>query len=265
MGTDERCMAWIQRRDRPLRRPAAGARRHSAGRDRRHRLRSRRGDRGRAPPYCGLDAQGRPGRGAGFRLGRPTCGAVPRGEGRRAGRGQRHQRDAARPGRASMSRALARSSWRAGRSATIRRGEKLDARRHHRRRLRHLDSGGAAGRDACRTMSRACKTRLVAQGANIPCTAEAEAMLHARGMLVLPDFIANAGGVICAATEYHGGTEAAAFAAIAEKIGRNTSQCWNRHRKRAACRALPPSRWPNNGSRKRPATGAGDGLDQQVT
>ena len=66
--------------------------------------------------------------------------------------------------------------------------------------------------------------QLVAQGANIPATAEAEAALHARGVLVLPDFIANAGGVICAAVEYHGGTEAAAFAAIVEKIGRNMSQ-----------------------------------------
>lgn len=64
--------------------------------------------------------------------------------------------------------------------------------------------------------------KIVAQGANIPATPEAEAALHARGVLVLPDFIANAGGVICAATEYRGGNEAAAFAAIAEKIGRNT-------------------------------------------
>ena len=68
------------------------------------------------------------------------------------------------------------------------------------------------------------QTRLVAQGANIPATLEAEAALHDRGILVLPDFIANAGGVICAAVEYHGGTEAMAFAAIAEKIGRNTRQ-----------------------------------------
>jgi glutamate dehydrogenase (NAD(P)+) len=65
-------------------------------------------------------------------------------------------------------------------------------------------------------------TRLVAQGANIPCTAEAERALHARGVLVLPDFIANAGGVICAATEYQHGTEAQAFAAIAEKVRANT-------------------------------------------
>lgn len=66
------------------------------------------------------------------------------------------------------------------------------------------------------------RTKLVAQGANIPCTAEAENNLAARGILSLPDFIANAGGVICAATEYHGGTEAQALAAIDEKIRANT-------------------------------------------
>jgi glutamate dehydrogenase (NAD(P)+) len=66
------------------------------------------------------------------------------------------------------------------------------------------------------------RTRLVAQGANIPCTADAEQALAARGILVIPDFIANAGGVICAATEYQGGTPAAAFAAIDEKIRTNT-------------------------------------------
>jgi len=64
--------------------------------------------------------------------------------------------------------------------------------------------------------------RIVAQGANIPCTAGAEEMLARRGVLVLPDFIANAGGVICAATEYRHGTQAQAFAAIEEKIRANT-------------------------------------------
>jgi glutamate dehydrogenase (NAD(P)+) len=65
-------------------------------------------------------------------------------------------------------------------------------------------------------------TRLMAQGANIPCTAEAEQALHARGVLVVPDFIANAGGVICAAIEYQGGTQGAAFASIDERIRLNT-------------------------------------------
>ena len=65
-------------------------------------------------------------------------------------------------------------------------------------------------------------TRIVAQGANIPCTAAAEQALHARGVMVLPDFIANAGGVICAAVEFHGGTEAQAMATIDEKIRANS-------------------------------------------
>ncbi|HYA17956.1 MAG TPA: Glu/Leu/Phe/Val dehydrogenase [Bryobacteraceae bacterium] len=67
------------------------------------------------------------------------------------------------------------------------------------------------------------QTKILAQGANIPCTPEAESSLEARGVLILPDFVVNAGGVICAATEYHGGSEAAAFAAIEEKIRRNTT------------------------------------------
>jgi len=67
------------------------------------------------------------------------------------------------------------------------------------------------------------RARLVLQGANIPATPEAEAILHARGIVSVPDFIANAGGVICAAVEYHGGTQAQAFAAIDEKIRANTA------------------------------------------
>ncbi len=67
------------------------------------------------------------------------------------------------------------------------------------------------------------KTRLVVQGANIPFTPGAEKMLHDRGVLVIPDFIANAGGVICAAMEYHGATQSAAFAAIEERTRANTT------------------------------------------
>ena len=64
--------------------------------------------------------------------------------------------------------------------------------------------------------------RLILPGANIAVTPEAERALHERGVLVVPDFIANAGGVICASVEYHGGTQSNAFAAIEEKIGANT-------------------------------------------
>ena len=68
------------------------------------------------------------------------------------------------------------------------------------------------------------KTRLVVQGANIPFAPGAERILHERGVLVVPDFIANAGGVICCAMEYRGASETQAFAAIEEKIRANTQQ-----------------------------------------
>ncbi len=66
------------------------------------------------------------------------------------------------------------------------------------------------------------KTRLVIQGANIPITPEAEKYLHDHGILSVPDFIANAGGVICAALEYQGARQAEVFAAISEKVRYNT-------------------------------------------
>ena len=68
------------------------------------------------------------------------------------------------------------------------------------------------------------KTKLVPQGANIPFTAEAERLLHKAGALVIPDFIANAGGVICASVEYHGGTQSQALQTIEEKIRANTEE-----------------------------------------
>jgi glutamate dehydrogenase (NAD(P)+) len=67
------------------------------------------------------------------------------------------------------------------------------------------------------------RTKLVPQGANIPFTPGAEKILHERGVLVLPDFIANAGGVICAAMEYHGATQTTALQVIEEKIRANTA------------------------------------------
>lgn len=67
-------------------------------------------------------------------------------------------------------------------------------------------------------------TRMVVEGANIPITHGAEKILHDKGILCVPDFIANAGGVICAAMEYHGSSQSAALASIEEKLRRNTRE-----------------------------------------
>jgi glutamate dehydrogenase (NAD(P)+) len=74
-----------------------------------------------------------------------------------------------------------------------------------------------------RTVER-LKARMVVEGANIAVTPGAEKILHNHNVLCVPDFIANAGGVICAAMEYQGATQAEAFSAIQEKIRHNTRQ-----------------------------------------
>jgi len=41
------------------------------------------------------------------------------------------------------------------------------------------------------------RVRLIAEGANGPTTPEADAVIHQRGIFLIPDFLANAGGVTC--------------------------------------------------------------------
>lgn len=65
-------------------------------------------------------------------------------------------------------------------------------------------------------------TRMLPQGANIPATAAAEQRLHERDILVIPDFIANAGGIICGSLEYQGCDESMVLPAISEKVRRNS-------------------------------------------
>jgi glutamate dehydrogenase (NAD(P)+) len=72
------------------------------------------------------------------------------------------------------------------------------------------------------------KARLVLEGANIPVTAGAEAVLHERGVLCLPDWIVNAGGLICAAVEYDGGTRDAGLERIEAQIRANTTAVLDR-------------------------------------
>ncbi len=75
------------------------------------------------------------------------------------------------------------------------------------------------------------KAKIVAEAANIPATEEAEKRLHERGILVLPDFLCNAGGVISSYVEYSGGRQEDVFPLIKEKIPKNTKLVLERSRK----------------------------------
>ena len=66
------------------------------------------------------------------------------------------------------------------------------------------------------------KAKLIVEGSNIPMTFEVEEQLHTKGILVVPDFVANAGGVISSYVEYISGTEKEMFKTVKEKIVANT-------------------------------------------
>ncbi len=73
--------------------------------------------------------------------------------------------------------------------------------------------------------------RVILEGANIPISADAEAQLGRRGVLCIPDVVANAGGVICAAAEHRGAGREEAFADIEEKIRATTAELLGRTRR----------------------------------
>lgn len=66
------------------------------------------------------------------------------------------------------------------------------------------------------------KAKVIVEGANIPTTPDLEEVLHKRGVLVVPDFLANAGGVISSYAEYMGKNPRDMFALVKKKMERNT-------------------------------------------
>ncbi|MEK6821105.1 MAG: Glu/Leu/Phe/Val dehydrogenase dimerization domain-containing protein [archaeon] len=68
------------------------------------------------------------------------------------------------------------------------------------------------------------KHKLIVQGSNISMSPAIEKKYHDRGMLVIPDFVANAGGVISSYVEHIGGTQKQMFEMVNKKITYNVSE-----------------------------------------
>lgn len=66
------------------------------------------------------------------------------------------------------------------------------------------------------------KAKLIVEGSNIPMTPAIEAALQKKGIMIIPDFVANAGGVISSYVEYKGGTAKEMFKIVEERIVKNT-------------------------------------------
>jgi glutamate dehydrogenase (NAD(P)+) len=63
--------------------------------------------------------------------------------------------------------------------------------------------------------------KIVVEAANLPTLPKADEYLQSNGVWIIPDFLANAGGVIGSFVEYQGRTEKDAFELIRYKIARN--------------------------------------------
>lgn len=72
------------------------------------------------------------------------------------------------------------------------------------------------------------KVKLIVEGSNIPATPEIEEILHKKGILIVPDFVANAGGVISSYAEYKGKNPDQMFKLVEKKIKSNTEQVLKR-------------------------------------
>jgi len=73
------------------------------------------------------------------------------------------------------------------------------------------------------------KAKLIVEGANNPVTLDAEQALYNRGVIVIPDFLANAGGVIGSYAEYKNMSVEEAFYLIESKIKENTKIVLEEH------------------------------------
>ncbi len=62
------------------------------------------------------------------------------------------------------------------------------------------------------------KAKIIVEGSNIPMSDTIENELFEKGILIVPDFVANAGGVISSYAEYKGYTIKKMFALVKEKI-----------------------------------------------
>lgn len=82
------------------------------------------------------------------------------------------------------------------------------------------------------------KAKIIVEAGNIPMTLEIEDRLFKKGIMIVPDFVANAGGVISSYIEYIGGDEKKVFPLIEEKIKNNTQMTLDRaERENASPRA----------------------------
>lgn len=75
------------------------------------------------------------------------------------------------------------------------------------------------------------KAKIIVEGANIPMKENIEHELWERGIMIVPDFVANAGGVISSYAEYKGYDEKKMFQLVEQKVSKATETVLERSMK----------------------------------
>ena len=89
------------------------------------------------------------------------------------------------------------------------------------------------------------KAKIIIEAANIPMEYETEKILMGKGVMIIPDFVANAGGVISSYCEWRGYNEKEMFKIVEDKIMKNTKLTLERtknHDTRAAATEIAKER-----------------------
>lgn len=82
------------------------------------------------------------------------------------------------------------------------------------------------------------KFSLIVEGSNIPMSHEVEELIHKKGILVVPDFVANAGGVISSYVEYTNGSVHQMWKLVENKVVMNTREVLRRVTKKQCPRCV---------------------------
>ncbi len=72
------------------------------------------------------------------------------------------------------------------------------------------------------------KAKIIVEGANIPMNEATEEYFFKKGVLIVPDFVANAGGVISSYAEYKGFKAEKMFTLVEQKVSKATEAVLNR-------------------------------------
>ncbi len=114
------------------------------------------------------------------------------------------------------------------------------------------------------------QAKIVVEGANLPTGREAQRVLAARGITVVPDFVANAGGVVAAGFAMDARYSAfrpdaeAVFAAVSAKMRENTGGSSPPRTRTARPRTRRPSRSRRSGCGRRWSSRAGGAADLRL-